>query len=65
MKTQPEDVTGDGGNSCITNQNEKLILQDCVQDVAVVVAPGGADDFSHVNPAFREAATRPVDGSDY
>lgn len=65
MKTQPEYVTGDGGNLTLVNQDEKLILEDCVADVPMVVAPGGADDFSHVNPAFREAATRPVDGSDY
>jgi hypothetical protein len=65
MKTQPEYITGDGGNSTLTNQDEKLILEDCVADVAMVVMPGGADDFSHVNPMFRETATRPVDGSDY
>lgn len=56
MQTQPECVTGDGGNSTITNQDEALILQDVVDDVPVVVAAGGADDFSHVNPQFREQA---------
>lgn len=54
MKTQPECVTADGGNSTITNQDEALILQDAVDDVAMVVLPGGSDDFSHVNPQFRE-----------
>jgi hypothetical protein len=65
MKTQPECITADGGNLNLVNQDEKLILEDCVADVAMVVAPGGADDFSYVNPMFRETATRPVDGSDY
>lgn len=54
MKTQPECVTADGGNSTIVNQDEALIIQRCVTEVPVVVAPGGADDFSHVSPAFRE-----------
>lgn len=54
MKTQPECVTADGGNSTITNQNEQLILNRVVTDVPVVVAPGGADDFSYVDPQFRE-----------
>lgn len=65
MKTQPECITADGGNSTIVNQDEKLILEDYVADVVMVTVPGGQDDFSHVNPMFREAATRPVDGSDY
>lgn len=65
MKTQPECITADGGSQILVNQDEKLILQDYVADVAMVTVPGGADDFSHVNPMFREAATRPVDGSDY
>lgn len=56
MQTQPECVTADGGTSTITNQDEALILQDAVDDVAVVVLPGGSDDFSHVNPQFREQA---------
>lgn len=56
MQTQPECMTGDGGNSTITNQDEQLILNDVVDDVAMVVLPGGADDFSHVNPQFREQA---------
>lgn len=54
MQTQPECVTGDGGNSTLTNQNEALILARAVTEVPVVVAAGGADDFSHVTPAFRE-----------
>jgi hypothetical protein len=65
MKTQPECMTADGGNSTIVNQDERLILEDCVADVVMVTVPGGQDDFSYVNPMFREAATRPVDGSDY
>lgn len=56
MQTQPECMTGDGGNSTITNQDEQLILNDVVDDVPMVVLPGGADDFSHVNPQFREQA---------
>lgn len=56
MQTQPECMTGDGGNSTITNQDEQLILNDVVDDVAMVVLPGGADDFSHVNSQFREQA---------
>lgn len=56
MQTQPECMTGDGGNSTITNQDEQKILNDVVDDVAMVVLPGGADDFSHVNSQFREQA---------
>lgn len=65
MKNQPECMTADGGNQVLVNQDEKLILEDYVADVAMVTVLGGQDDFSYVNPQFREAATRPVDGSDY
>jgi hypothetical protein len=54
MAQQPGCVTSDGGNSTLTNQDEGLITQRCVAEIPVVVAPGGADDFSHVSPAFRE-----------
>lgn len=54
MKTQPECVTADGGNSTLTNQDEQLILNRVVTDVPVTVAPGGADDFSTVSALFRE-----------
>lgn len=53
MKTQPEYVTGDGGNSTLTNQDEALILMRCVSDVPVMTVGWQADD-SHINPAFRE-----------
>ena len=61
MKTQPPMITGDGGNEYLVNQDECQILDRTIQAVPMVVAPGGADDFSHVNPVFRETATRPVD----
>lgn len=54
MKTQPECVTADGGNSTLTNQDEQLILNRGVAEVPLVVLPGGADDFSHVDSQFRE-----------
>lgn len=54
MKTQPECVTADGGSSTLINQDEQMILADTIADVPVVIAPGGADDFSHVTSAFRE-----------
>jgi len=46
--------TGVGGNAHLTNQNEAEILERTVTSIPVVIAPGGADDFSHVNPQFRE-----------
>lgn len=53
-KTQPEYVTGDGGNSTLTNQNEALILQRCVSSVPAQ-AVGYQEDDSHVTPMFRDA----------
>lgn len=55
MKTQPECVTADGGNSTITNQDEAGILARVVTDVPVMVIGYQADD-SHIAPAFREQA---------
>jgi hypothetical protein len=56
MKTEPAAVTGDGGNATLVNQNEAEILDRTVTSIPVVIAPGGADDFSYVNPRFRESA---------
>lgn len=52
-QTQPAAVTGDGGNSTITNQDEALILQRCVSSVPVQTVGYQADD-SHITPQFRE-----------
>lgn len=45
----------DGGSSIIRNGDEQVPRTECVTEVPIVVAPGGADDFSHVNPMFRES----------
>lgn len=45
----------DGGSSIIRNGDEQVPRAECVTEVPIVVAPGGADDFSHVNPMFRES----------
>jgi hypothetical protein len=45
----------DGGNRNLVNGDEALTRAECVSDMAIVVVPGGADDFSHVNPVFRES----------
>jgi hypothetical protein len=47
-------VTAGGGNTTNVNGDEAVPRAECVTDVPMVVVPGGADDFSHVNPAFRE-----------
>lgn len=52
-QTQPAAVTGDGGNSTLTNQDEALILQRCVSSVPVQTVGYQADD-SHITPQFRE-----------
>jgi hypothetical protein len=52
MKTQPEYVTGDGGNSTITNQDEQTILDACFGGVPAV-AVGYQEDDSHVSAQFR------------
>lgn len=51
MKTQPEYVTGDGGNSTIVNQDEALILNRCNTMPATPV--GYQEDDSHVQGVFR------------
>lgn len=48
-------VVAGGGDSTVKNGNDQTPVTECVADVAMVVAPGGADDFSHVNPMFRES----------
>lgn len=53
MQIQPECVTGDGGNSTLTNQDEAQILMRCVTEVPVQVVGWQADN-SHINPAFQE-----------
>jgi hypothetical protein len=52
MKTQPEYVTGDGGNAVIANQDEKVILDACFSGVPAV-AVGYQEDDSHVSAQFR------------
>lgn len=52
-QTQPAAVTGDGGNSTITNQDEKTILDRFVSNVPVQTVGYQADD-SHITPQFRE-----------
>lgn len=55
MKTQPEYVTGDGGNANLTNQDEKLILDRCFNGVPAVTTPLGVEDDSHCVGVFRRA----------
>lgn len=52
-QTQPAAVTGDGGNSTLTNQDEKTILDHFVSNVPVQTVGYQADD-SHITPQFRE-----------
>jgi hypothetical protein len=56
MQTQPECVTAGGGSTTVVNQDEALIISRGVSEIPTVTAPGGADDFSHVSPSFREQA---------
>lgn len=56
---------GPAGTSNIVNQDEQALLRACVNDVAMVVVPGGADDFSHVSPVFRESAAAPITPGDF
>lgn len=44
-----------GGNTTIRNGDEAVPRADCVSEVPMVVVSGGSDDFSHVNPMFRES----------
>jgi hypothetical protein len=48
-------VVAGGGNKNLINGDEAAPRAECVTDVPMVVLPGGSDDFSHVNPMFRES----------
>jgi hypothetical protein len=48
-------ATTTGGNTTIRNGDEAVPRADAVSEVSMVVVPGGSDDFSHVNPMFRES----------
>ena len=48
-------ATTTGGNTTIRNGDEAVPRADAVSEVPMVVVPGGSDDFSHVNPQFRES----------
>lgn len=56
---------GPAGTTNIVNQDEQDMLRACVEDMATVVVAGGADDFSHVSPVFREDALAPVTPGDF
>lgn len=48
-------ATTTGGTTTNRNGDEAAPRADAVTEVPMVVVPGGSDDFSHVNPQFREA----------
>lgn len=53
MSTQPEYVTGDGGNHNLVNQDEAMILARCNTMPATPV--GYQEDDSHVVGVFRRS----------